>query len=137
MSCDLQSSRKIKLLHTFLNCRKSWLEMGNPWEDRVEIMLLFITLQFSISIPRWFYLKRIFRFLEENRDCVNTRSMHLSGFASIAYRLRCQKKKKKSGKQFLWQRDFCRRENPAFHLGKNKFSAILRLKCEFPNYNNL
>lgn len=52
ISHDLQSSRTIRLLHRSLNCSKSCLEMGNLCGGEVEIIFLFIALQFSIYIPR-------------------------------------------------------------------------------------
>lgn len=66
--------------------------MGYLCGNEVEILLLFIAPQFSIYIPKRFYLKRILRFLEEKRICVTKRPMHLSDFALISYTLQCQKK---------------------------------------------
>lgn len=49
---DSQSSRTIRLLHRSLNRSKSCLEMENLCGSEVEIIFLFIALQFSIYIPR-------------------------------------------------------------------------------------
>ena len=60
MSCDFQSSRTIRLLHSLLNLSRSCPEMENLCEGEVEIRFLFIALQVSIYISVIF-LKKEFR----------------------------------------------------------------------------
>lgn len=137
---DSQSSRTIRLLHRSLNRSKSCLEMENLCGSEVEIIFLFIALQFSIYIPRWLKKKRILRFVEKNRICVNKRRpSYLADFLLIRH-ICCNAKKgckwsflKKSPMGFLQKE-----EKSNFLLRKYQIlSHPLRTECMIPNYNNL